>query len=180
MITVSHGAGLHSQKSDADDFWSHDMDKQWRKLRIQFLKRRCCPNATGISPTRQRVSPRRRHPHLRLPFTMRQVRRVPLMTSPEAEVAQDVTRSLVGHRNLRILDQPAFAFAGMTAAGGCCDLESPRADHHIRAGIDDLPEVFAVLDLLSSRWVSPRIRGGSSPLPCRDNRTSGPMSPASW
>jgi hypothetical protein len=39
MITVSHGAGLHSQESDACDFWSHDMDKQWRKPRIQFLKR---------------------------------------------------------------------------------------------------------------------------------------------
>src|SRR6202795_5052560 len=38
MITVSHGAGLHSQESDANDFWSHDMDKQWRKPRIQFLK----------------------------------------------------------------------------------------------------------------------------------------------
>jgi hypothetical protein len=38
MISVSHGAGLHSQESDADDFWSLDMDKQWRKPRIQFLK----------------------------------------------------------------------------------------------------------------------------------------------
>jgi hypothetical protein len=38
MITVSHGAGLHSQESDANDFWSHDMDNQWRKPRIQFLK----------------------------------------------------------------------------------------------------------------------------------------------
>src|SRR6202023_107934 len=38
MITVSHGAGLHSQESDADEFWSYDMDKQWRKPRILFLK----------------------------------------------------------------------------------------------------------------------------------------------
>jgi hypothetical protein len=57
MITVSHGAGLHSQESDADDFWSRDMDKQWRKPRIQLLKAgvaqmqrafRCAPGS--ISP----------------------------------------------------------------------------------------------------------------------------------
>jgi hypothetical protein len=37
MITVSNRAGLHSEACDADDCWSDDWVKQWRKRRdIRF------------------------------------------------------------------------------------------------------------------------------------------------
>src|SRR6202030_1023893 len=46
MITVSNRAGLHSQACGVDDFWRHDVDKQWRKTRIFVFPAECCSNAT--------------------------------------------------------------------------------------------------------------------------------------
>src|SRR5258708_19276992 len=66
MITVSHGAGLHSQESDADHFWSHDMDKQWRKPRMPFLEVFVTQIQRPLA-TLHSVSPLHRYPPLRLP-----------------------------------------------------------------------------------------------------------------
>jgi hypothetical protein len=51
MITVSNRAGLHSLACGVDDFWGHDVDKQWRKTPIFVFPAECCSNATLRSGT---------------------------------------------------------------------------------------------------------------------------------
>jgi hypothetical protein len=46
MIAVSNRAGLHRRACGADDFWGHDVDKQWRKIPILAFSTGCCLTAT--------------------------------------------------------------------------------------------------------------------------------------
>jgi hypothetical protein len=64
MITVSNRAGLHSQARDADDLSGDDLDKQWRKPRLnpilvevlpkcnEAISRN--PGCTGVAPLARR------------------------------------------------------------------------------------------------------------------------------
>jgi hypothetical protein len=59
MITVSHRAGLHSEACDADDCWSHDWAKQWRKSRDIRFSAEVLPkcNARFFYPLKKKAPP---------------------------------------------------------------------------------------------------------------------------